>query len=284
MLDPFANHLNTLLQGKRIALSKISSQDRKKLQTLLESGVVEEKRVGAGRSIELCDYGALQAYACKEYPCGLEKQSGLNVTPRSSAVAHYRDAKKAISTDTEILQVCAGSRRNVLIRDGQVLPLVEWCQTAGIAAIRLDDVLRWTGTGLISVVENLELFLHFEKLGIESDLIYYAAGRISDRVLTWLSSPGMQSFQIVHFGDYDPVGVDEYLRLKRVCPDRVTMHVPDNIENLFSRYGKTALLEDSKSVLMRLRKEEDNTARQLVSLMDRYNCGLEQEILLFVGL
>jgi hypothetical protein len=60
------------------------------------------------------------------------------------------------------------------------------------------------------------------------------------------------------------------------------MHVPDNIENLFSRYGKTALLEDNKSVLMRLRKEEDNTARRLVSLMDRYNCGLEQEILLFV--
>jgi hypothetical protein len=282
MLDPFANHLHILLQGKRIPLSRISSQDRKKLQTLIESGVVEEKRVGAGRSVELCDYEALQAYVCKAYPCGLEEQREFRVTPRSSAAAYFRDAKKALSTDAEILQLLAGSRRNVLIRDGQPLPLVEWCHAAGVAAIRLDDVSRWTGTGLIAVVENLELFLHFEKLGIESDVIYYAAGRVSERVLTWLSSPGMESFQIVHFGDYDPVGVDEYLRLKRVCPQRVTMYVPEDIENLFSRYGKTALLEDSKSVLRRLRKEEDNTARQLISLMDRYNCGLEQEILLFV--
>ncbi len=90
----------------------------------------------------------------------------------------------------------------------------------------------------------------------------------------------MRTCEIVHFGDYDPVGVDEYLRLKKACPGRVEMYVPDDLEALLSQYGKPALLENSKAILSRLRMEQDETARHLVSLMDRYNCGLEQEVLL----
>jgi len=178
------------------------------------------------------------------------------------------------------LQLRAGSQRDVLSRDGKFLPLVEWCQVANVAAIRLDDLYQWEGSGTISVVENLEVFLHFEKLGVETDLIYYAAGKLSERVLAWLSSPGLKTCQIIHFGDYDPVGIDEYLRLKRACPGRVKMYVPDDLESLMLRYGKADLLESSKSVLMRLREEKDETASKIISLMDRYNCGLEQEILL----
>jgi|MTBAKSStandDraft_1061840.scaffolds.fasta_scaffold22172_2 hypothetical protein len=280
MLDSFAKHLEVLLCGKRVPVSKVSIRDRKKLQSLLEAGVIEEKRYGAGRSLELCDHDALQVYALKEYPLGLDDQAAWNANPRSRAVAQLRDSKKAVITDAEVLQLRAGSHTDVLIREDEVLPLVEWCQAAGVAAIRLDDQYQWKGSGTISVVENLEVFLHFEKLGVETDLIYYAAGRLSERVLGWLSSPGMQACQIVHFGDYDPVGIDEYLRLKRACPNRVKMYVPDDLESLMSRYGKAGLLEDSKSLLMRLRKEKDETVSKIILLMDRYNCGLEQEILL----
>jgi hypothetical protein len=178
------------------------------------------------------------------------------------------------------LRLRAGGCVDILSRDGKLLPLVEWCNLAGVASVRLDEDFQWIGSGVIAIVENLEVFLHFEKLGFETDLIYYAAGRLSERVLRWLSSPGMQSCQIVHFGDYDPVGVDEYLRLKKACPGRVKMYLPDDLEKLLSRYGKADLLEDSKAILLRLRNEKDETTLHLVSLMDRHNCGLEQEILL----
>lgn len=280
MPDSLAKHLSTLLQGKRVPVSKISARDRKKLQPLLETEVIEEVRIRGGRSVALCDQVALLAYVKKYYPSGLEKETELKGSPRSNAITQSRDAKKAKVTDAEILPLRAGNCVDILSRDGKMLPLVEWCNLAGVAAVRLDEAFQWTGSGVIAVVENLEVFLHFEKLGFETDLIYYAAGRLSERVLRWLSSPGMQSCQIVHFGDYDPVGVDEYLRLKKVCPGRVKMYVPDNLEALLSQYGKTVLLEDSKAILSRLRMEKDETTRHLVSLMDRHNCGLEQEALL----
>lgn len=280
MPDSLAKHLRTLLQGKRVAAGKISTRNRKKLQPLLATDVLEEVRIGGGRSVMLCDRAALLAYVKKYYPSGLEKKTELKGSPRSNAIAQLRDAKKASVTDAEILSLRAGGSVDILSLDGKLLPLVEWCNLAGVAAVRLDKASQWAGSGVIAIVENLEVFIHFEKLGFEADLIVYAAGRLSERVLRWLSSLGMQSCQIVHFGDYDPVGVDEYLRLKKACPGRVEMYVPDDLEALLSQYGKPALLEDSKAILSRLRTEKDETARDLVLLMDRYNCGLEQEVLL----
>jgi hypothetical protein len=260
-------------------MSTISARDRKKLQSLFATEVLEEVRIAGGRSVILCDQPALLAYVKKYYPSGLEKKIELKGSPRSNAIAQLRDAKKTSVTDAEILSLRAGGSVDILSKNGKLLPLIEWCDIADVAAVRLDDASQWTGSGLMAIVENLEVFLHFEKIGFETDLIYYAAGRLSERALRWLSSPGMQLCRIVHFGDYDPVGVDEYLRLKKACPGRVEMYVPDNLEALLSQYGKPALLENSKALLSRLRMEEDETARYLVSLMDIYNCGLEQEVL-----
>jgi hypothetical protein len=260
-------------------MSTISARDRKKLQSLFATEVLEEVRIAGGRSVILCDQPALLAYVKKYYPSGLEKKIELKGSPRSNAIAQLRDAKKTSVTDAEILSLRAGGSVDILSKNGKLLPLIEWCDIADVAAVRLDDASQWTGSGLMAIVENLEVFLHFEKIGFETDLIYYAAGRLSERALHWLSSPGMQLCRIVHFGDYDPVGVDEYLRLKKACPGRVEMYVPDNLEALLSQYGKPALLENSKALLSRLRMEEDETARYLVSLMDIYNCGLEQEVL-----
>ena len=54
---------------------------------------------------------------------------------------------------------------------------------------------------------------------------------------------------------------------------------PENIEELFSRFGKSQLLVDSQAILARLRKESDPSVIRAVELMDRYNAGLEQEVL-----
>ena len=59
MPDSLAKHLRTLLLGKRVAAGKISSRNRKKLQPLLATDVLEEVRIGGGRSVMLCDRAAL---------------------------------------------------------------------------------------------------------------------------------------------------------------------------------------------------------------------------------
>lgn len=107
------------------------------------------------------------------------------------------------------------------------MPVAHWTELAGVAALRLDDE-QWQFSGVLAIVENLEVFWNFEKLETEAQLALYAQGRLSGRVLDWLSSPAMAQTQILHCGDYDPVGLDEYLRIKAALPERTELYLPAN--------------------------------------------------------
>jgi hypothetical protein len=168
------------------------------------------------------------------------------------------------------------------LRAGEaVLPVAYWTELAGVASLRLDD-RQWGYDGVLAVVENLEVFWNFEKLETDAELALYAQGRLSGRILEWLASPAMSEARLLHCGDYDPVGMDEYLRLKAACPNRSNLFLPPDLEDLFTRYGKRELLGSNAAVLARLRKVEDKEVRRVVQLMDRYGVGLEQEVLLAV--
>jgi len=124
------------------------------------------------------------------------------------------------------------------------------------------------------------LFWNIEKLNTGAQLALYAQGRLSGRILDWLASPGMLQASILHCGDYDPVGLDEYLQIKIVCLGRTKLYLPANLDVLLTRYGKKVLLQSSSSVLDRLRKTDDQEVRQIIKLLDQYGVGLEQETLL----
>jgi hypothetical protein len=97
-------------------------------------------------------------------------------------------------------------------------------------------------------------------------------------MLAWM---GMQpTTQWVHLGDYDPVGLSEYLRVAKACPGRVTLWVPPGLENLVARYGKGLLMEASSNVWAKVRQSEDADVRRVVAVLDRHAKGLEHEILL----
>ncbi len=58
---------------------------------------------------------------------------------------------------------------------------------------------------------------------------------------------------VFHLGDYDPVGLSEYLRLEAVLGSRAVLYVPPDLEDLLRRFGKPALLAGQTEVLARLR-------------------------------
>ena len=201
------------------------------------------------------------------------------LSPRSKAVAELRDSKKA--RDNQPLAVLLRGFHDTALHSGnKVLPVANWTEMAGVAALRLDEDAQWGFSGIVAFVENLEVFWNFEKLEIEADIAIYAQGRLNSKVVAWLASPAMLQARIIHCGDCDPVGLDEFLRLKVACPDRAVLHVPPDFESLLSRYGKKNLINDNTAILARLRKNDDPQVRFIVELMDRWGVGLEQEVLL----
>lgn len=276
-----ARVLARLLADGNVPASSLSDRVRAELAGLFDAGVLGEERRGGGRRIVVADHRALQDVCGRWFPSGVETLLGEAGAPRSriEAVASRRDAKAAPRSATEPVLV-RGFGDAVLTRGRERLAVGKWTSAAGFAALELDPVAPWGFAGEVVVVENLEPFRRLEEIAPDVGLAVYAAGRLSARLLAWLAGEAMLGCRLRHWGDYDPVGVDEFLKLKARCGGRVEMVVPDGLDGLFERFGKAALLRDSEAVLRRVRQATDPTARFVVGLMDRHGCGLEQEALL----
>jgi hypothetical protein len=115
---------------------------------------------------------------------------------------------------------------------------------------------------------------------VPADVALYASGRLSELALQWLGSPELSQCRFIHCGDYDPVGLDEFLRLKRIVGDRARLHIPANLREFVATYGRPELLCDSAAVLKRLRASIDPDVHSVIEILDETGCGLEQEVLL----
>ena len=277
-VDALAQKIDLLLTSGSLAYGRLTAKDRSRLQSLFATGVLEVARSGAGKTVVVKNKDALDLFILRNYPSGLQGRKAES-TPRSRAVAELRDSKRARESGPQVvlLRGFAGCE----LRCGEeTLPVSLLTERAGVAALRLGHK-EWEYDGTLAVVENLEVFWNFEKLNTAARMAIYAQGRLSGGVLGWLGSQAMARTRILHCGDYDPVGLDEYLRLKHACAGRAELFLPKNLEDLLARYGKRELLQGSNGVILaRLRKSEDPEIRRLVTLLDRHGAGLEQEILL----
>lgn len=255
------------------------------MQELVTCGAVQKHSAGRGVRFRVVDTSAFQACADRHFPLGLDDPGEL-IDSRASAVLLAGDAKASHRCDCEGVFV-RSTRPGTVVQsvDGRVtVPVAELTRDAGGAALLLDDEHAWRFQGRVAVIENAEAFWRHERV-LDVDLAVYAAGRMSSqRFLEWMGSAPMMDCSIIHWGDYDPVGAAEYLRLKTACPGRVEMHVPDRLDELLARHGKRDLITKQVDVLHRVRHfANDPVIDHLVRLWDRHQRGLEQELLLHLS-
>jgi hypothetical protein len=126
------------------------------------------------------------------------------------------------------------------------------------------------------------MFSLFERLALEISLVIYGQGRASKRLVTWLMDQSQPEFSLLHLPDYDPVGLNEFERLRKSLGVRVQLHLPDNLEELFARHSKRQLLHkrNSQALLAKLRSSDCLDVQRVVRLIDVHNAGLEHEALL----
>jgi hypothetical protein len=276
MPDAFARLLRRMMEEGSVPRSQLSDRSLKDLQSLFDGGALSQARSGGGLVVEVKNPETLAAFYRKRYP-----SDGKDVTgpPRARAVGMLRNAKRVGRTNMEPVLVRA-INQVVSSRNGNPVNLLEITRQTGSACLILEQGQFWSMQATMAIVENLECFLHFERMGVAADLAMYAAGRLSELALQWLSSPELSDCQLVHCGDYDPVGLDEFLRLKKAVGDRVKLHIPSNLRELVAKYGRPQLISDSESILKRLRESADPNVCEVVEILDETGCGLEQEALL----
>lgn len=277
--DPFAARLAELLESGSIPASKLSRTAIRTLGPLFRTGVLREERAGRGVRIVVADDAALRAWITRKFPSGLTPDLST-LSPRAASLARYANSKRGESLDAEPV-LLRGFRGATLTCGSDVLPLADLTSRFDVASVLLRDDRPWRTSGTIAVVENLEAFLHVERIAPLVGVALFAAGRLSGRAITWLAA--QDGADVLHMGDYDPVGLDEYLRLRAALGDRVRLFVPDGFEILVRRFGCAALLADSRALLDGVRVRADREVARVLEVLDRHGCGLEQEALMIAA-
>ena len=276
MKPALLDRLRTLNQEGSIPGSRLSSAMRKELRSLFDARILEERRSGAGRRVVVANEEGFLRWTEERLPNGLDPD--LEGPPRAAAVAAFRDAKVARRTDAEPVLLRVFTERAIFEVDGAEIGGLALTQQTGCLSFLLSDKRRVTLRGHVGVVENLEAFLYAQELGPELDAAMYAAGRISRRMLEWMSR--QSGTRWIHLGDYDPVGLSEYLRVAEACPGKATLWIPQDLQTLVAKYSKGRLMEASSRVWAKVRQSEDPAVARVVALLDQNAMGLEQEILL----
>ncbi len=281
-LDALSSRISRLLKEGSIASSQLSRQSRKVLAPLFDAGVLVEERSGAGKRVRVISKKALLEFGRKIYPSGFDgeglRQDGIHGLSKTLSLGFFRDAKRSSATSPQPV-LLRGTEGTFLSSQRGRFPVGELTSAFGLSAIILKENETWGFEGSVALVENLEPFLAVEKTGVGAELSIYAGGVVSNRILDWLCSPEMAGCPLYFLPDYDPEGLEEYLRVRERVGRRATLFVPDGIAALFKKYGKPSLLSNQRAAFQRLRKRGDRQIRDILDLMEEYGAGLEQEAL-----
>ena len=270
-----------------IAESTVSKRCLAMLTQLQGAGCVQRCQGVRGAAYVVRDFVTLAKFIGHQAPLGLDVEIEESAS-RAEAVFRIGNAKAVAAGDCMGVFVRSTKPGMTMTSGRGVVHVSDLTKAAGGAALLLEKGTDWTFSGTsVAVIENAEAFWHHDRVLPHVDLAIWTVGRMSARrLLAWLASSSMQHCQYTHWGDYDPVGVAEYIRLRDACRDRVTMWIPENLEVLLRQHGRQSLLlkRGNLRVYSRLRHmTADPVVARFVGLFDRYHVGLEQEILLADG-
>lgn len=134
-------------------------------------------------------------------------------------------------------------------------------------------ILKSMKTQKICFVENLQPFLNAEKL-LGQDFVYI---HFYGRFPTIDILRNIECKEYLHFGDYDSVGLSEYLKASEIYHN-CKLFIPDNFEYLSKEYSKKRKEKDTihKNVKISL-KTEIIKIREQLETTGKY---LEQQIIM----
>jgi hypothetical protein len=270
------NKLKLLKEERELSKSQCGRQFLNFVRPLFAANVITEQRSGAGRKLVVGDIAVLQAFIDHNFP---DVKVSDKVLQRVVGVQRFRDSKVFASDNPELVHVRAWGE-NVLIKNKAVVDAVRETATHSVFSFQLSPL--YTLHGRCALVEGPVMFSSFERLGLDVALVVYGEGRLSKRILEWLANQTHPNFSLAHLPDYDPVGLNDFERIRASLGTRAHLHIPLNLEDLFKKYSKRELLEKRKSqiLLRKLRSSNSPEVQKVVGFIDKHNAGLEQEALL----
>ena len=270
--------LQELIAAGNLPASVCGKAFLKVLNPLLAGGVLVWQRSGAGRQLVVKNAPALNTFCQQLFP---DVPRSASMENRIAGVGQFRDSKAIAGLGNDIILLRTWCD-DALLKNGNPIGAATATAAHGLFSFLLKNDGDYELRGRCALVENPTVFMAFEKLGLDVATVIYGHGRISNRLLAWLAGLNNPGFHLLHLPDYDPVGLSEFQRLHTRLGERVSLHIPTDLEGLFAQFSNRALLQkkNSQALLAGFRKSDIPSMQHVVQLIDRYNAGLEQEALI----
>lgn len=286
-MDDVPPFLRRLIQQERLAGSDLSARARKQLRPLFAGGVLVIETSGRGEVVEVRKPEQLLVWVRHTFPSFEGRWQGPSEFGRAQSIARRRSSKAAASgvgTGVLHLRALAGGGGMTTI-NGVNFPVRELTAHHGVAACLVRPETQFEFTGQTVLIENLECFLNAERILPEASIFLNGAGRLSDQLIACLARSTFSPAPVVHFPDYDPVGLSDYLRLKALLGPGVVLYLPSDIERRFAALADQRLISErprNRALLEKLATERwpCQESERIFRLIKESGAGLEQECLL----
>lgn len=286
-MDDVPPFLRRLMQQQRLAGSDLSAQARKQLRPLFAGGVLAIETSGRGEVVEVRKPEQLLVWVRHTFPSFEGRWQSPSDFGRAQSVARRRSSKAGGSgVGAGVLHLRANADRcGTATVNGINFPVRDLTAQHGVAACLVGADTQFEFTGQTVLVENLECFLNAERILPEASIFLNGAGRLADQLIACLARSTFSPAPVVHFPDYDPVGLSDYLRLRAMLGPRVRLFMPPDIERRFTALADRRLISDKPRNRVLLEKLLPTTwpcpeSQRVFGLIKESGAGLEQESLL----
>lgn len=267
------NFLIKLLETGRITSSKVPKSALPEVERIKKQGFIDWNKAGRGGVYTIQDRDAIRS---------LLKNTGYHgeieeLSSKAKAVALHKDAHKG--KDETLLLMLSATQKVLWYKNGVAVDLYKIVQDCGIASILVKPGDNWQTDNPIALVENQDLIVYadqyFKKIKFQGTVIHYP-GWVSKKTIAWLKT--LKNNAVTILPDYDPVGIKNYIILKKELP-RLKIYIPEDLPELLLRFGDPERLNTLTDRKL-LEQTKDENAAWLYKLLLKHGVGLHQEALM----
>ena len=274
-------HVNTELPASQFTSAQRQALDRFARQT----GAVNSQRQGRGETYRIVNRVIFDTHLQALSP-GVMDVGGSEMPARAMHISDARNSKARAHRHAHYYLLIKAVGSNVIWREAKrsiALPLSQATRDFGAATLAIDTHDTWTSENDLWLVENQALFDRTDWLpaGTAATVAYYG-GQINGILLNWLGSRP-RAAKVMHFPDYDGVGLANFRRLNAALGDKCKFWLMPDWDVKLERYGSSQLWRDTFRDFSSVSHLLPEYLTPLLNQMRQSGLALEQESVWLLG-